>query len=121
MRSGSAQPRIVRDVALGSGSSCWAKVALSPSPSTMAWCGVATSARIPHNLRPSTSTSLGHLSPAWIPLTSATASTIATPAKSGTSPHRSGGTSPTPIPTDMDSCVWAGAPQERPWRPRPAV
>ena len=68
-----------------------------------------------------TRTSLGHFRPAVTPVTSATASTTATPVSSGSQPHASLGTAPTPTPTDSAICDRGGVDQLRPCLPRPAV
>ena len=49
------------------------------------------------------------------------ASTTATPVSSGSQPHASLGTAPTPTPTDSAICDRGGADQVRPCLPRPAV
>ena len=87
----------------------------------MTGSGAATSARMPASLPLPTSTSLGHFSPATIPVTSLSASTTATPVASGSQPQAVAGTSPAPTPTDSAICERGGADQCLPCRPRPAV
>ncbi len=76
---------------------------------------------MPASLRSPTSTSFGHFSPALIPVTPATASRTARPVASGSQPHREGGTSPAPTPTDIVIAARGAADQVRSCRPRPAV
>ncbi|CPA03609.1 Uncharacterised protein [Mycobacterium tuberculosis] len=114
LRSGAATPRSSNEVASGSTSSgAW--VTLSPTPSTTNGC--ATSARMPANLPPRASTSLGHLRPVsagGTAIRGATESSTARPAASDSQPHACTGTSTTRTPTDRMICARAVAAQPRP-------
>ena len=94
------------------GNSSAGVLTFSPMPSTaQPSCG-RPSTRMPASLRPSTSTSLGHL----IRQSAGTASATATAAASGS--DSGGGRSTTDIEHGGSP---AAASQLRPWRPRPAV
>jgi hypothetical protein len=86
----------------------------------------SSSASTPQILRPSTSTSLGHLNPtAASGSTRAIVSAIDSPAAIGSQPNRSSGNGPSTVrgsmSTEIASALPAGATQLRSRRPRPAV
>jgi hypothetical protein len=110
------------------GNSSGAVDTFSPTPTTT--MPSAASARIPASLPtaddgvPGTvtaSTSFGHLSVAWTPLTSRIVVTTATPVSSGSQPHRAGGTGSGRSSRENMSAACGGETQARPRRPRPAV
>ena len=113
------------EMAVSVGSSCSAIVRLTPEPTTMP-AGVS-SERMPHTLRLSMSTSLGHLSETrdGSATTSRRARVIAAPARRGIHPHRSCGTARGPVTTSSSTEaaieVPAGALHVLPKRPRPSV
>lgn len=118
-------PATASEIAVSVGSSCSPIVRFTPEP-TMMPPGVS-SERIPHTLRLSIRTSLGHLSVtrAGSSKKSRSAIVIAAPANSGIHPHRfcaiARGPATTSRSTEAASDVPAGAVHVRPMRPRPSV
>jgi len=119
-----AEPAIRSDVEVsapgpGGGSSPGSADTLRPMPTTTA--SPVASARIPPSFAGPASTSFGHFSRVWTPVTAVTAEATATPASNGSQPRRAGRTADGRTSRENVSAARGGATQVRPIRPRPAL